>query len=134
MEWWKLIFAFLLVLFGIVGLSATVIAILDGSIFEPFDALRRVARKIFHPNSVDRKLNVLAANPSLLYRRYKTAEDVIRIQGSDGNWNVDKYMLGMYNGMVLVHSIYSDVEPEYRTLPDAILPEIKLIKQEVSNE
>ncbi len=45
-------------------------------------------------------------------------KDVIRIQGSDGNWNYDQYMLGLYNGMELMLSIVEEREPNYRELPN----------------
>jgi hypothetical protein len=38
----------------------------------------------------------------------------VEVQGTDGNWNYDNYMLGMYNGMVLMLSIAMNCEPAYR--------------------
>ena len=38
------------------------------------------------------------------------------VQGTDGNWNKDKYNLGLYNGLELGSSIMEDREPEYREL------------------
>lgn len=43
--------------------------------------------------------------------------DLVAIQGSDGNWNCDEYMLGMFNGMELALAIMEDRDPVYRTLP-----------------
>lgn len=44
-------------------------------------------------------------------------EEIVKIQGEDGNWNADQYMFGMYNGMVLALGIMTGKEPAYRTWP-----------------
>lgn len=41
----------------------------------------------------------------------------IRIQGSNGNWNHDPYMLGMYNGMECVIATLEGRPPQYRKVP-----------------
>ena len=43
-------------------------------------------------------------------KKYEHMNDVLRIQGENGNWNYDDYMLGMYNGMELMMSILEDRE------------------------
>ena len=43
---------------------------------------------------------------------------LMSVQGSDGNWNYDSYMLGMYNGMELMLSILEEREPIFRDAPD----------------
>jgi hypothetical protein len=43
--------------------------------------------------------------------------DLLKIQGQDGNWNHDTYMLGMYNGLELAVAIMDGREPVYRELP-----------------
>jgi hypothetical protein len=40
--------------------------------------------------------------------------NVLDIQGSEGNYNFDNYMLGMYNGMELMDSIVDSREPKFR--------------------
>ncbi len=45
-------------------------------------------------------------------------QELVKIQGQDGNWNYDEYMRGMYNGMELMLAIMEDREPVYRTLED----------------
>jgi hypothetical protein len=42
--------------------------------------------------------------------------DLVEVQGRDGNWNMDGYMCGMFNGMELALSIMEGREPQYRTL------------------
>jgi len=42
--------------------------------------------------------------------------DVHRVQGTDGTWNTDQYMLGMFNGLELALAIFEHREPHYRTL------------------
>ena len=44
--------------------------------------------------------------------------ELLKIQGSAGNYNYDSYMLGMYNGMELMVSISEGREPNYKTLKD----------------
>lgn len=46
--------------------------------------------------------------------------DIIRqlvaIQGSDGNWNMDDYMCGMFNGMELILAHLESRDPEFRSV------------------
>lgn len=50
--------------------------------------------------------------------------NLVKIQGSRGNWDYDEYMRGMYNGMELCYAIIQGREPEYRdALPKPIEPE-----------
>lgn len=44
-------------------------------------------------------------------------KNLLAIQGSQGNWNYDPYMHGMYNGMELCVAILEDREPVYKTAP-----------------
>jgi hypothetical protein len=48
----------------------------------------------------------------------KIMKDLLEVQGRDGNWNYDSYMMGMYNGMELMLSIVEDREPVYKEAPD----------------
>lgn len=41
-------------------------------------------------------------------KRIETSESLIKTQSSDGNWNYDSYMHGMLNGMMLIHSVFTD--------------------------
>lgn len=43
-------------------------------------------------------------------KRIDTSESLIKIQSADGNWNYDPYMHGMLNGMMLIHSVFTDKE------------------------
>jgi len=52
----------------------------------------------------------------LTKKQLRDLKNVHNIQGYDGNWNNDQYMLGMFNGMELMLSIVEDREPAYRTL------------------
>lgn len=40
--------------------------------------------------------------------------DVLKIQGQDGNWNHDEYMRGMFNGMELMMAIAEKRDPIYK--------------------
>ena len=43
-------------------------------------------------------------------------KELLKIQGNDGNWNYDPYMLGLYNGMEMALAIMEDREPVFREL------------------
>jgi len=43
---------------------------------------------------------------------------LLETQGSNGNWNHDPYMHGMYNGMELIVSMIKGKSPEYKGPPD----------------
>ena len=51
--------------------------------------------------------------------------DLLRVQGIDGNWNYDPYMQGMYNGMEVVISLLEDREPVFKDAPDEWLHDRK---------
>ena len=44
----------------------------------------------------------------------KCANEMLEIQGCNGNYNYDSYMLGMYNGMEYIISLFEHREPNYR--------------------
>ena len=44
----------------------------------------------------------------------KCANEMLEIQGRHGNYNYDSYMLGMYNGMEYIISLFEHREPNYR--------------------
>ena len=46
------------------------------------------------------------------------------VQGSDGNWNFDEYMQGLYNGLELALSFSEDREPIYKEAPKEWLSDI----------
>lgn len=48
-------------------------------------------------------------------KKLKSMQDCLNIQGSSGNWNVNEYMLGMFNGMEHMMAIAEDREPQFRT-------------------
>ncbi len=50
-------------------------------------------------------------------RRLEDMKKVQEIQGSNGNWNYDSYMHGMFNGMELVISIAEERTPKFRPAP-----------------
>jgi hypothetical protein len=51
----------------------------------------------------------------------ETVKEMVKIQGSDGNWNYDPYMLGLYNGLEFALSILEDREPLFRDKPSVWL-------------
>ena len=54
----------------------------------------------------------------ILEEQLKTIKTLHEIQGSDGNWNHDPYMMGMYNGMELLLAILEARDPVYKETPD----------------
>ena len=43
----------------------------------------------------------------------KCAKEMLDIQGQKGNYNYDEYMLGLYNGMEYIISLFETREPNY---------------------
>lgn len=85
---------------------------LDASRHERIEAdgviLARYARKAMQ------EIEQLKADKAALL---KSANDVLNVQGLNGNWNYDAYMHGMFNGMELIVSIMESREPNYREAP-----------------
>jgi hypothetical protein len=53
-------------------------------------------------------------------KQIESLNNVLDIQGSDGNWNYEgdpNYMTGMYNGMELMDSIVDNRDPKFRDVP-----------------
>ncbi|XEC97041.1 hypothetical protein AB6A23_11150 [Paenibacillus tarimensis] len=48
----------------------------------------------------------------------KNIRDLLDVQGQDGNWNYDPYMLGMYNGLECASAVLENREPVYRVAPE----------------
>lgn len=44
----------------------------------------------------------------------KDANDVLNIQAQKGNYNYDSYMLGLYNGMEMIVSLFEQREPKFK--------------------
>ena len=61
----------------------------------------------------------------------------IRVQGSNGNWNHDPYMLGMYNGLECAIATLEGRPPQYRKKPcdgficDRVKPGVKATATDV---
>lgn len=49
--------------------------------------------------------------------RIKVLQDIKGLQGSDGNWNCDNYMHGMYNGLEMASALMQNRIPEFRVAP-----------------
>ena len=48
----------------------------------------------------------------------KDANDVLNIQTQKGNYNYDSYMLGLYNGMEMIVSLFEQREPNLKSGKD----------------
>ena len=53
---------------------------------------------------------------NIIKDRVEELKKVHAIQGSNGNWDYDEYMLGLFNGLEMALSIMEDREPEFRNL------------------
>lgn len=53
----------------------------------------------------------------------KTSREMLYLQGKDGNYNYDSYMLGMYNGMEYIISLFENREPIYKNGKDIVFLE-----------
>lgn len=49
-------------------------------------------------------------------KKMEAVNDLLKIQGLNGNWNHDEYMQGMYNGMELIICTLEDRDPVYKRL------------------
>jgi hypothetical protein len=45
-------------------------------------------------------------------------KELLEVQGRDGNWNLDPYMQGMYNGMELMVALAERRDPVFRKAPE----------------
>lgn len=50
----------------------------------------------------------------LTEKKIEAIRDLMRVQGAEGNYDADPYMLGMYNGMELIAAIVEGREPTYK--------------------
>jgi hypothetical protein len=48
----------------------------------------------------------------------KQMREMLDVQGNNGNWNYDPYMLGMYNGMEFMMALAEGRDPVYKNAPD----------------
>ena len=90
-----------------------------GDVYINGEKVGRINREVKFSVSPDSVVKV-DSNGKLLYdeSRLNDLRDVHKIQGSDGNWNCDEYMLGMFNGLELALALMEGREPEFRSLVD----------------
>jgi hypothetical protein len=49
-----------------------------------------------------------------MLEKLEKANELLKVQGSTGNWDHDNYMTGMYNGMELIVSLFEERDPVYK--------------------
>lgn len=59
--------------------------------------------------------------------------EMLKLQGSHGNWNYDPYMMGMYNGMEFMMAMIEDREPVFKEAPEVWLDDIPVPDNGVSS-
>ena len=79
-----------------------------------------------------KKLNKL----KMYEKNIQVLKELKNIQSIDGNWNYDKYMLGLANGLILAVSLFEGGKVEYLKFPDKFVIEIpdKEAKQQLKNQ
>ena len=45
-------------------------------------------------------------------------KEMVKVQGTDGNWNYNEYMFGMYNGMEYALAMMENRQPQCKDKPD----------------
>jgi hypothetical protein len=54
-----------------------------------------------------------------LENRISNVEEARKIQGMKGNWDMDEYMRGVYNGLELAMACLEDRDPIYKDSPES---------------
>jgi len=57
--------------------------------------------------------------------RLANLKDCVAIQCFDGNWNYDRYMHGMANGLILALAVMEGCEPKYLEAPEQWLKDVE---------
>ena len=50
--------------------------------------------------------------------KIQTLRNIHKVQGYNGNWNYDPYMMGLYNGLEMALSIAEKREPYFKDAPE----------------
>jgi len=58
----------------------------------------------------------------------ETLQEIIDIQCSDGNWDYDKYMHGLANGMILAMSCMTGEDPVFKEAPKVWVKDKKALE------
>lgn len=58
--------------------------------------------------------------------KIKAMNDLVNVQGSNGNWDYDEYMFGMFNGMELMLAIAEGRAPNFRSTPNKWLRDVEI--------
>lgn len=90
---------------------------IQASLMEPIIAELSTA---LDGTETDAEIKILAEDVS-----FEELQQIIDIQGSDGNWNYDSYMHGLYNGLICARDTLRGVEPEYKSAPESWLSDIE---------
>ena len=69
-------------------------------------------------NKLENHITNLQKENKLHDKILKDANDVLNIQAQKGNYNYDSYMLGLYNGMEMIVSLFEQREPKLKSGKD----------------
>lgn len=51
--------------------------------------------------------------------KIESIRQLLEVQGSNGNWDFDAYMCGLYNGIEISLATLEEREPVFRTKPES---------------
>ena len=65
------------------------------------------------------KMFINGNTQEVLSQRLIMANELLAVQGQEGNWSYNEYMSGMYNGMELIVACMEDRDPIYKKYKDS---------------
>lgn len=84
--------------------------------YHHYDLEEEIAHEVITRfNDYEKEIDKLKKQLEEYKHHLKCAKEMLDIQGQNGNYNYDNYMLGLYNGMELIISLFEAREPIYRS-------------------
>lgn len=73
-----------------------------------------IANAEYEPQQLKDYITNLQEENELHNKILKQANDVLNLQTEEGNYNYDRFMLGVYNGMEAIVSLFEQREPKFK--------------------
>jgi len=70
----------------------------------------------------------LYTHPAKTDKYIADLKNLVDAQGQDGTWNLNQYMLGLFNGLEFALSIFESREPKFRELTAKTLTDEEIIE------
>lgn len=61
-------------------------------------------------------------------QEHSDLDELIKIQGTDGNWNYDEYMYGLLNGLIVANAVVDDKDAVFPEAPEFFIRDMELGK------